>query len=235
LSRPRHRRVAIPDLDLLDWKRRTSELYREVRAAGGNLAAWRRWREVRDRLFAAHPQSPIPPRARLSFGGLPYFPYDPAARVLAVVRRRTPRRVDLSDADGRAIATTCFATASFTLHGRSLTLALYWVSGYGGGLLVPFRDATSGRESYGAGRYVLDTVKGADLGVHRGRLVLDFNFAYNPSCAYDARWSCPLPPPANWLAVPVRAGECAPRAATPVDSHARRARRTAPARGRIPG
>jgi hypothetical protein len=86
-------------------------------------------------------------------------------------------------------------------------LELYWLTSYGGGLFLPFADATSGTETYGAGRYLLDTVKGADLGQEEGRLVLDFNFAYFPSCAYDPRWTCPLAPPANRLSVPVRAGE----------------------------
>jgi uncharacterized protein (DUF1684 family) len=88
-----------------------------------------------------------------------------------------------------------------------MTLDLYWLDAYGGGLFVPFRDATSGDESYGAGRYVLDTIKGADLGARHGRLVLDLNFAYQPSCSYDPRWTCPLAPPANRLDVAVRAGE----------------------------
>ncbi len=199
--------MTAPDLALLDWKRRVHELYREVRAAGGRRDAWRRWRRARDVLFRTHPQSPIPRRARARFAGLAYFPYDPAARVLAEIRRRTPARIDLPDVDGRPIAVTRFAAAAFAWRRERVVLALYWVEGYGGGLLVPFRDATSGTKSYGAGRYVLDTVKGADLGVRAGRLVLDFNFAYNPSCAYDPRWSCPLPPPENWLRIPVRAGE----------------------------
>ncbi|HEX2293734.1 MAG TPA: DUF1684 domain-containing protein, partial [Actinomycetota bacterium] len=82
--------------------------------------------------------------------------------------------------------------------------------GYGGGLFLPFRDATSGRSTYGAGRYLYDTIKGADLGAEDGRLVLDFNFAYNPSCAYDPRWACPLAPPSNRLDVAVEAGERSP-------------------------
>ncbi len=84
---------------------------------------------------------------------------------------------------------------------------LYWLEGYAGGLFVPFADATSGATTYGAGRYLLDTVKGADLGTRDGRLVLDFNFAYNPSCSYDPRWSCPLAPPGNRLTVAITAGE----------------------------
>jgi len=88
-----------------------------------------------------------------------------------------------------------------------LSLDLFWLQAYGGGLFVPFADATSGGETYGAGRYALDTVKGADLGSQGGRLVLDLNFAYQPSCSYDGRWACPLAPPANRLDVAVRAGE----------------------------
>jgi uncharacterized protein (DUF1684 family) len=76
-------------------------------------------------------------------------------------------------------------------------LEIYWVSVYGGGVFVPFRDATAGTETYGAGHYLLDTVKGADPGGSGDRLVFDFNCAYNPSCAYDPRWSCPLAPPPN--------------------------------------
>ena len=73
-----------------------------------------------------------------------------------------------------------------------------------------FADQTSGSETYGGGRYLLDTIKGSDLGGGGAELILDFNFAYNPSCCYDPRWSCPLAPPANRLAVPVKAGERLP-------------------------
>ena len=72
---------------------------------------------------------------------------------------------------------------------------------------MPFRDATAGTSSYGAGRYLLDTAKGADLGVDGNRLVLDFNFAYHPSCRYDARWQCPLAPPENIVSAAIEAGE----------------------------
>ncbi len=106
---------------------------------------------------------------------------------------------------------TRFARAVFSLHGREEGLDLYWLDGYGGGVYLCFADATSGRESYGAGRYLLDTVKGSDLGTETGRLVLDFNFAYNPSCSYDPRWVCPLAPPGNRLSIAVRAGERASR------------------------
>ena len=100
-----------------------------------------------------------------------------------------------------------FGIVRFELAGRARELSLYWLDGYGGGVFLPFADATRGGETYGGGRYLLDTVKGADLGEADGRLVLDFNFAYNPSCSYDPRWVCPLSPPENRLDTAVRAGE----------------------------
>jgi uncharacterized protein len=96
----------------------------------------------------------------------------------------------------------------FALGGEPLSLSMFWLLDYAGGFFLSFRDATCGDETYGAGRYLLDTAKGADLGADRdGRLILDFNFAYQPSCSYDPRWSCPLPPRENWLTIPIRAGE----------------------------
>ena len=91
-----------------------------------------------------------------------------------------------------------------------ITLTLFWIEGYGGGLFLPFGDRTNGTDTYGGGRYLYDTIKGADLGgegADAGRIVLDFNFAYNPSCAYSPRWVCPLAPPENRLPFRVSAGE----------------------------
>jgi len=198
-----------PELDLLDWKRRVFAFYAETRDARDHELAWRRWRRVRDELFAAHPQSPLPEAERSRFGGLPYFDYDPAYRTLGAIQAADPRAYEIATSGEHegSYGFTRFATTTFELRGRSLSLELYWLEGYGGGLFVPFRDATSGKNTYGAGRYLLDTVKGADLGMDGDRLVLDFNFAYNPSCAYDPRWVCPLAPPPNRLDVPIEAGE----------------------------
>jgi uncharacterized protein (DUF1684 family) len=111
------------------------------------------------------------------------------------------------------------ARASFSLDGTTYELVVYWIDVYGGGLFLPFRDATSPAETYGAGRYLFDTVKGSgfehmagdhdavSMGYGGGRILLDFNFSYNPSCAYDVRWVCPLAPRENWLPVAIRAGE----------------------------
>jgi uncharacterized protein len=185
------------ELTLLDWKRRVFDLYSAVRADPEPERAWRYWCDVREQLFSSHPQTPSR-AARLA-----YFDYDPALRFLATV--------EPAEREGREIATSGERPYSFTRFGRALfgehALDLYWLDGYGGGIFLSFADATSGAETYGAGRYLLDTVKGADLGERDGRLVLDFNFAYNPSCAYDPRWVCPLAPPGNRLAVPIRAGE----------------------------
>jgi uncharacterized protein (DUF1684 family) len=197
-------------LDLLDWKRRVHAMYADVRAAaptGEAEAAWTRWRGRRDKLFASHPQSPIPADRRPGFRGLPFYGYTPAARITAEVVPAEPERYEIATSGEGTYGFTRFAEARFELEGESLRLELYWLEGYGGGLFVPFRDLTSNRTTYGAGRYLLDTVKGADLGMEDDRLILDFNFAYNPSCAYDPRWVCPLAPPPNRLPVPVEAGE----------------------------
>jgi uncharacterized protein (DUF1684 family) len=175
-----------------------------VRRAATPASAWERWTSGRAELFAAHPQSP----RRGTRPG--YFDYDPAGRALARVDPAEEQRFELPTSGDEAMTFTRFATAAFELGARELSLDLYWLEGYGGGLFLPFRDETSGVETYGAGRYLLDTVKGADLGMEDARLVLDFNFAYNPSCAYDPRWLCPLAPPANRLAVPLRFGERTP-------------------------
>lgn len=194
-------------LDLLDWKRRVFEAYRNVRESGDPRTGWDHWRAVRDELFAHHPQSPIPAAERAAFRGLSYYDYDPQARVLADVEDAEPEHFDIQTSGDGTYGFTRFGVAGFELAGERLRLDLYWLDGYGGGVFLSFRDATSGKETYGACRYLLDSVKGADLGAEDGRLVLDFNFAYNPSCAYDPRWVCPLATPANRLTIPVRAGE----------------------------
>jgi len=196
-------------LELLDWKRRIFELYSEVRAAGDPQTAWEHWRAVRDEMFRTHPQSPIAPAARGGFSQLPFFDYDPRARVTAEVVDVDPEHYDIAtsgEAEG-SYGFTRFAVGRFDLFDERLELELYWLGGYGGGLFLPFRDGTSGAETYGAGRYLFDTVKGADLGMEGDRLVLDLNFSYNPSCAYDPKWVCPLAPYPNRLQTPIRAGE----------------------------
>jgi uncharacterized protein len=199
--------MAVADtLALLDWKRRVFDLYAAARAIPPE-SGWELWRDTRNELFRSHPQSPLPAERRATFQGLEYWPYDPQARVLAELERVEAPPQPIESSGIEPILFQPVARASFDLDGERLSLEVAWLAAYGGGAFLCFRDATSGHASYGGGRYLLDTVKGADLGEDGGRLVLDFNFAYNPSCAYDPGWVCPLAPPANRLPVAVEAGE----------------------------
>jgi uncharacterized protein (DUF1684 family) len=194
-------------LELLDWKRRVFALYADVRADSDPQHAWTRWVSGRDRLFAEHPQTPLGDAAIDAFDGLSYFPYDPAARVLGSVHPDDGALEQLPSSGPAPIGFRRIGRVSFILGDREQQLSLFWLDAYGGGLFLPFADATRGDETYGGGRYLLDTVKGSDLGGSGDSLVLDFNFAYNPSCSYDPRWACPLTPSANRLSFAVRAGE----------------------------
>lgn len=213
-------------LDLYDYRVRVAEMYREraaaLRMGADDEAVWRRFCAAKDALYARHPQSPLSAEDRARFGGLPYFPYAPTLRVEATLTTESAEVADALPASGPH--TMRFPRAGrldFTLEGQALRLIVYWIDVYGGGLFVPFRDATSGGESYGGGRYLCDTVKGSDfvaldeqerpgagaMGYAGGRVLLDFNYAYNPSCAYDVRWVCPLAPNENQLPVAIQAGE----------------------------
>jgi len=195
-------------LELADWRRQVSELYAAVRAEPDPPSAWMRWCAVRDRLFRTHSQSPVPAAERGDSTAPEYYGYDPALRTPAEVEAADGATFELPGSTSGHITAQRAATARFSLGGAPSSLSMFWLLDYAGGFFLSFRDATSGGETYGAGRYLLDTAKSADLGTDGGgRLILDFNFAYQPSCSYDPRWSCPLPPRENWLAVPIRGGE----------------------------
>ncbi len=201
-----------PRLELMDWKRRVLAMYAQARAGGGRPEACADFRAARDGLFRDHPQSPLPAGERPGFEGVPYFPHRPDLRVEAALEPdRAGAELVIPTSTGEPTRFERIGFVRPTLAGREVSLAVYWLTGYGGGLFLPFRDALAGARTYGGGRYLLDTVKGADLGASGDgeRLVLDFNYAYNPSCAYDPRWSCPLAPPENLIDVAVEAGEMA--------------------------
>jgi uncharacterized protein (DUF1684 family) len=211
-------------LDLADWRRRVSDLYAEVRAEAIRDAgrAWQHWRTTREALFRTHPQSPVPAAERGAFRAA-HWPYDPRLRFDVALSDEppAPEVAATEPAFGAGLALSLPIStggeASFARIGRldipfpggARSLGVYWMAGYAGGLFLPFRDATNGTETYGAGRYLLDTAKSADLGPGNapGSLVLDFNFAFHPSCAFDPKWSCPLAPPENRLDLRVEAGE----------------------------
>jgi len=197
-------------LDLADWRRKMAAIYLALRddrrAEAARLVAFR---AARDRLFAEHPQSPIPEVERRAFPGLAYWRHAPELRFEARLET-DPAAAPLEIPRSAAGAVMPFARIGwvrFSVAGRACRLAVYWLNEYAGGLFIPFRDTTSGQETYAGGRYVWDSAKGADLGASGDTLVVDFNYAYHPSCAYDAHWSCPLAPKENWLTVPITAGE----------------------------
>jgi uncharacterized protein (DUF1684 family) len=230
---------AAATFELADWRRQVADLYAEVRrlSATDVDAALGFWRATREQLYREHPQSPVPAAKRSDFRAH-HFPADTTMRFEVQVQpddagdgraeavAALPGGLSgLGGAGGLAMASpiamqlpvSVGGTMSFSRIGSvdipfasgPQRLGVFWMAGYAGGLFVPFRDATNGTETYGAGRYLLDAAKSADLGGdgERGTLVLDFNFAYHPSCAFDPKWACPLAPPENRLDLPIRAGE----------------------------
>jgi hypothetical protein len=200
-------------LALADWRRRVNELYAAVRVAPDPQAAWRMWRAERDDLLAVHSQSPLSEEQKGTFTGLRFFDYDPSLRFipdLDPVPDAVPFEIDIG-ADG-IISLLPFARTRGLADVLGGELTLYWIRGYGGGVFLPFSDAHTA--TYPGGRYLLDGIKGADLGqTGAGLPILDFNFAYNPSCAYNGpgqflgHWICPLAPVENHLPAEIRAGE----------------------------
>lgn len=195
-------------LDLIDWRRSVGDLYRI-----GGADALEKFREGRDRLFKSHPQSPIEPEERATFIGLHYFPQDLAYRVHARMEPADGSEllIDTGGEDG-AVRYRRAGVLVFRLAGEPCKLTVLSLVQYAGGLFVPFKDTTAPQQTYGAGRYLFDTAKDTDglvLQITPGSpdVVIDFNYAYNASCAYSPRWACPLAPLENFLRVPVTAGE----------------------------
>jgi uncharacterized protein (DUF1684 family) len=201
--------VAVQDaIDLVDWRRRVGDLYR---ISGAEAIA--EFRRGRDQLFKTHPQSPIEPEERPAFAALTYFEPDPAYRLKARFEAGAGDMlvIDTGGADG-AVRYRRAGRLVFELNGEACELTVLSLVQYAGGLFVPFKDATSGHETYGGGRYLFDTAKNTDglvLEVAPGSqdVTIDFNYAYNPSCVYSPRWACPLAPPENVLKIAIRAGE----------------------------
>ena len=199
------------ELELTDWRRLVGELYAAVRAEDDPARGHALWRRGRDELFRSHPQSPLLPGDPLRTTGVPYWPYDPRLRF--DVPLLEAEQADQADQVKRDVPTS-EGTTPMTRLGRvhlpapvDAALDVWWLQQYAGGLFLPLRDGTAGESSYGGGRYVLDTAKGADLGGPDGRLIIDLNFLYHPSCRYNDAWLCPLAPPGNTISTPVRAGE----------------------------
>ena len=167
------------------------------------------YRAEKDEFFRTAPDSPIPAAERKAFTGLPYFAVDEDLRfeglTLEPYAGSEPARFQIPTSDGKLRDAERAGVFRFELGGATQTLTGYtFASGASESVFVPFLDVTSGRESYGAGRY-LDLYPEPD-----GSYALDFNLAYHPSCVYDARFSCPLTPAENRLPVRIEAGERLP-------------------------
>jgi uncharacterized protein (DUF1684 family) len=203
-------------LTLADWRRRVAALYVEVRALAATdpAVALAHWRTAREWLFREHPQSPLPAAERAAFRAR-HFEHDPRLRFTVPVEPTAAEEdpaalaLELPNSGSDSLSFRRIGEVRLPFPDGELRLSVFWLAGYSGGLFIPFRDATNRRETYGAGRYLVDAAKSHDLGTDEatGELILDFNFATQPSCAFDPRWACPLAPPENRLDVEVRAGE----------------------------
>ncbi len=204
-------------LELYDYRCRVAHMYRQRTQAildGEDPASvWQRFCTARDELFAHHPQSALDEEQKRNFQGLRYFPYNPAlCFVVEIDTDVEPTHMQVAMNADEVMTMTTAGRVHFAVESEPAMLTLYWLDIYGGGLFLPFRDLTCPGESYGGGRYLFDTIKGSDFLPLPGvtdlkRIMLDFNFAYNPSCAYNYRWFCPLAPAENFLKVPIHAGE----------------------------
>jgi uncharacterized protein (DUF1684 family) len=198
-------------IQIADWRARVFALYAEVRvlALVSPEAAHGVWRDGRDELFRTHPQTPLLPEDRPGFGGLPVADYDPAWRFeVEITAPDAPGGFDFETGTDGVVPFELVGHAHIPDVG---SLDVWRLRSYGGGLFIPVRDGLAGTQggTYGGGRYLIDTIKGAHLGVGDapGSLMLDFNFAYNPSCAYDPAWACPLAPLGNRVTAAIPAGE----------------------------
>lgn len=203
--------------DLYDYRQRVAALYSERRraleAGEEGEQVWRRFHTGREALFREHPSSALDEGQRRVFVGLPSFPYRADLCVPARVETGiAPLSRQVAMDSSEQMTMTAVARLQFAIEGQPVELVLYWLEVYGGGLFLPFRDATCPGESYGGGRYLFDTIKGSDFlslpgPAEQKSILLDFNYAYNPSCAYNDRWVCPLAPQENHLHVAIPAGE----------------------------
>ena len=194
--------------EVADWRRRVFAIYETVRGSADPAEGHAVWRTARDELFSRHPSTPVMADDLPSFAGLPVEPYDPAWRFEVEVEEAEPARFDFETGTDGVVPFERLGVAVVPGVG---SLDVWRLTSYGGGIFIPVRDGLAGAHggTYGGGRYLVDSVKGASLNTDLApnTLVLDFNYAYNPSCAYDPAWACPLAPLANRVSAEIPVGE----------------------------
>lgn len=171
----------------------TTELSHEEQHLAG-------FRQAKDEFMRTDPESPLTHEQKHAFAGLSYFPFKHALVLeLPLDTRVSNETVTMDTSAGEQQEYHRAGKIHFEVDGEPAELTIY--QGEDESLFLPLRDATSGKESYGAGRYLEPDLE------ENGSVLVDFNYLYNPYCAYNEAFSCPLPPLENWLQVPIRAGE----------------------------
>jgi len=157
------------------------------------------FRTEKDEFFGHHPQSPLTPEQKRGFKGLQYFPENDALSIeVKVEPLMDPQPLQMQTSTGGVQVYMCHARFGFRVDGQNAELTIFRNEN---GYFLPFVDSLAGKETYPAGRYLEPEPLPGD------RFLVDFNMAYNPYCAYNEMWSCPITPAENRLRIPIRAGE----------------------------
>ena len=203
-------------LSLIDWRREIFEIYSDIRTESDGKMAWEKWRVKREELFKHHPESPtfniksIPG----SYAQPILYPYNPNFCLSSKFKfLESSEILELITDDNSITRIQPFLETTNLFEKLNIELTIFKILGYGGGLFLPFFDkgCFSNGENYEGGRYLIDTIKGADLGeCKKNELRLDFNFSYNPSCSYNSKWTCPIIKNYNNIPILIDAGEKKP-------------------------
>ena len=204
-------------LSLINWRREIFSIYDEVRSEKDGILAWNKWKDKREKLFKFHPESPtFDPKKQSGFNDAPVlYSYNQKFSLFSKFELISNSEIIELNTDENSITRLKpFIKTTNLKDFLGIELTVFKIEGYGGGLFLPFTDTgcKSGGAHYEGGRYLIDTVKGADLGeLKTDELRLDFNFSYNPSCSYNSKWTCPILKDYNRISILVDAGEKKPK------------------------
>ena len=204
-------------LSLINWRREIFSIYDEVRSEEDGIVAWNKWKDKRENLFKFHPESPtFDPKKQSGFNDVPVlYSYNQKFSLFSKFELISNSDIIQLNTDENSITRLKpFIKTTNLKDFLGIELTIFKIEGYGGGLFLPFTDigCKSGGAHYEGGRYLIDTVKGADLGeLKTDELRLDFNFSYNPSCSYNSKWTCPILKNFNRISILVDAGEKKPK------------------------